>query len=65
MNYFIANNKQEYVSKAIDLFNNSEKIIDAKKYLFDKALDSNLFNRKKFSKEFFESLEKIYFKNSP
>ena len=65
MNYFIANNKQEYVLKAIDLFNNFEKIIDAKKYLFDKALDSNLFNSKKFSKEFFESLEKIYFKNSP
>ena len=65
MNYFIANNKQEYVSKAIDLFNNFEKIIDAKKYLFNKALDSNLFNSKKFSKEFFENLEKIYFKNIP
>ena len=65
MNYFIASNKEEYVSKAIDLSNNFKKIIDAKKYLFDKALDSNLFNSKKFSKEFFESLEKIYFQNSP
>ena len=65
MNYFIASNKKEYVSKAIELSNNCKKIIAAKKYLFDKALDSNLFNSKKFSLEFFEHLEKIYLENTP
>jgi predicted O-linked N-acetylglucosamine transferase (SPINDLY family) len=59
MNYFIAHNKEEYISKAIELSNNFEKVIDARKYLFDNALASNLFNTKKFSKEFFFTLENI------
>ena len=63
MDYFIANNQDEYVSKAIDLSNNSKKIIEARNYLFDNALSSNLFNTQKFSKEFFETLENINFNN--
>ena len=62
MKYMIANNEQEYISKAINLSNDHEKIISVRKNLFDKVKNSNLFNHKKFSKEFFEELKKIYFK---
>ena len=61
MNYLIADNKDEYVLKAVELSKNFEKVIEIRKNLFDKALASNLFNDKKFSKEFYENLEKIYF----
>jgi len=65
MNYLIADNKDEYVLKAIELSKNFEKVIEIRKNIFDKALKSNLFNDKKFSKEFYESLEKIYLNLSP
>ena len=65
MSYLIANNKDEYISRAVELSNNFEKVIEIRKDLFDKALESNLFNGKKFSKEFYENLEKIYLKQSP
>ena len=64
MNYLIADNKDEYVLKAVELSKNFEKVIEIRKYLFDKALASNLFNDKKFSKEFYENLEKIYLNHS-
>ena len=65
MSYLIADNKEEYALKAVELSKNFEKVIEIRKNLFDKALESNLFNDKKFSKEFYESLEKIYFNHSP
>jgi predicted O-linked N-acetylglucosamine transferase (SPINDLY family) len=65
MNYLIADNKDEYVLKAIELSKNFEKVIEIRKNIFDKALKSNLFNDKKFSKEFYESLEKTYLNHSP
>ena len=61
MSYLIANSKDEYVLKSAELSKNFEKVIEIRKNLFDKALESNLFNVKKFSKEFYENLEKIYF----
>jgi len=64
MSYLIADNKDEYVLKAVELSKNFEKVIEIRKNLFDKALESNLFNDKKFSKEFYENLEKICFKHS-
>ncbi len=64
MNYLIADNKDEYILKAIELSKNFEKVIEIRKNIFDKALGSNLFNDKKFSKEFYESLEKIYLNHS-
>ena len=65
MNYLIADNKDEYLLKAIELSKNFEKVIEIRKNIFDKALESNLFNDKKFSKEFYESLEKTYLNHSP
>ena len=64
MSYLIAENKDEYVLKAVELSKNFEKVIEIRKYLFDKALVSNLFNDKKFSKEFYKNIEKIYFNHS-
>ena len=64
MSYLIANNKDEYVQKAVEFSKNFEKVIKIRKNLFNKALESNLFNDKKFSKEFYECLEKIYFNHS-
>ena len=64
MNYLIADNKDEYVLKAVQFSKNFEKVIESRKNLFDKVLESNLFNDKKFSKEFYENLEKIYFNHS-
>tara|TARA_B110000977_G_scaffold179119_1_gene237400 strand:- start:86 stop:1747 length:1662 start_codon:yes stop_codon:yes gene_type:complete len=65
MSYLIAHNKDEYVLRGVELSKNLEKVIEFRKNLFDKALGSNLFNSKKFSKEFYENLEKIYFNHSP
>jgi len=65
MSYLIADNEDEYVLKAVELSKNLEKVVEIRKNLFDKALESNLFNDKKFSKEFYENLEKIYFNHSP
>jgi predicted O-linked N-acetylglucosamine transferase (SPINDLY family) len=65
MSYLIADNKEEYVLRGVELSKNLEKVIEFRKNLFDKALGSNLFNSKKFSKEFYENLEKIYFNHSP
>ena len=59
MEYLIANNKDEYILKAVELSNNFENVIKIRKNLFDQTIDSNLFNDKKFSNSFFESLEKI------
>ena len=51
MSYLIADNKDEYILKAVKNSNNFEKVIEIIKNLFDRALESNLFNYKKFSKE--------------
>lgn len=59
MDYLIANNEDEYISKAVEFSNNFENVIKIRKNLFDQTIDSNLFNDKKFSNSFFESLEKI------
>ena len=42
MNYLIADNKNEYVQKASELASNFQKVIEIRKNLFDKALESNL-----------------------
>ena len=52
------------MQKASELASNFQKVIEIRKNLFDKVLESNLFNDKKFSKEFYENLEKIYFNHS-
>ena len=55
----IGKNKEDYVNKAVSLAQNRQMLLNIRKDLFKNALKSPLFD-KKFSKEFFSSLEKIY-----
>ena len=59
LEYLIAKNEEEYVSKAIDLSDNTKKYLDLRKSIFTDALKSPLFDQKKFSKSFFKTLEEI------
>ena len=56
----LAKNKEDYIDKAVSLAQNQEKLLQIRKNIFKNALNSPLFNKQKFSDEFFESLEKIY-----
>ena len=59
MEYLIAKNENEYVTKALDLSNNPNKYLDLRKEIFEKALKSPLFDGKNYSKNFFQSLEDL------
>ena len=56
----IGENKEDYVNKAVSLAQNRQMLLNVRKDLFKNALKSALFDRPKFSKDFFSSLEKIY-----
>ena len=55
----IAKDEKEYVSKAVNLSKDKEKIISLRKFIFENAEKSPLFNKKKFAENFFNSLRKI------
>ena len=59
MDSLIANNEEEYLFKAINLSNNTKEYLDLRKNIFLNALESPLFNQKKFSASFFRALEEI------
>ena len=56
----IAENKQDYVDKAVSLAVDQQKLQNIRSDLFNNALNTPLFDQKKFSDDFFQSLEKIY-----
>ncbi len=60
----IAKNKEDYVNKAVSLAQDKEMLLKIRKNLFVNALNSPLFDKKKFSEEFFSSLEKILSKKA-
>tara|TARA_B100000579_G_scaffold328795_1_gene278824 strand:+ start:93 stop:1772 length:1680 start_codon:yes stop_codon:yes gene_type:complete len=60
MEYLVAKNEEEYVSKAVNLSNNTEKYFDIRKSIFENALKSPLFNTDAFCKKFFKTIEKIF-----
>ena len=55
----IAKNKQDYLNKAVSLAQDQEMLLKIRKNLFENALNSSLFDKEKFSAEFFSSLENI------
>ena len=55
----IAENENDYIEKAISLTKN-KKVLDLRKSIYDNALKSPLFDKKRFSKQFFGLIEKIY-----
>ena len=64
MTSLIAKNKEDYVLKAINLSKNLSELDRLKKYIFEKAVGSPLFNIKKFSNDFYNCLENIYNKKN-
>ena len=57
--YLIANTKNEYISKAIFLARNLDKLNSIRKSLYDNILSTDLFNTKKFSRDFNNTLLKL------
>ncbi len=60
----IAKNKEEYINIAVNLSTDKNKLYKIRKNLFENSLNSPLFNKEKFSEEFFTILETIYKKKS-
>ncbi len=59
MEFLIAKNNNEYISKAVELSNNLDKYLELRKQVYEKSLKSPLFNAENYSKNFYRSLEKI------
>ena len=59
MEYLIAQNEDEYVTKALELNSNLDKYYEIRKKIFKNSENSALFNRDSFSKNFFKAIEKI------
>ena len=64
MTSLIAKNKEDYVLKAVNLSQNLIELEKFRKYIFDKAISSPLFNIKNFSNDFYNCLENIYNKKN-
>lgn len=59
----IVKNEEEYISKAIELASNKKKLLDLRKKVFNNLHESNLFNQKKFTSNFFDLISNLdYFK---
>ena len=59
MEQMIAKDQSDYVKKAVNLSNNHDEYINLRKSVFINAIDSPLFNRKKFAENFFRSLKEV------
>ena len=58
MEYLIAQNEDEYVTKAVELNSDLDKYYEIRKKIFKNSENSPLFNRDSFSKNFFKAIEK-------
>tara|TARA_B100000780_G_scaffold85615_1_gene58761 strand:- start:1252 stop:2934 length:1683 start_codon:yes stop_codon:yes gene_type:complete len=61
----IVENKDEYIKKALSLSEDTNKLIQIKKSLRLKALNSSLFDTKKFGKEFSDMLNNVWSSHTP
>ena len=59
MEELIAKNEDDYVSKAVSLSTDRDKFLNIRKSIFLDAIDSPLFNKKRFAENFFNSLKEI------
>ena len=59
MEHLIAKDEDDYVSKAVSLSIERDKFLKLRKSIFLDAIQSPLFNKKKFAENFFNSLRKI------
>ena len=56
---FIATNNEDYINKAVFYANNINKLENLRKNLFNKILETPLFDTKRFSEDFCEALENM------
>ena len=59
LEYLIAKDEEEYVSKAVGFSSNRDKFMELRKSVFLNAIKSPLFNKKQFAKNFYNSLKEI------
>ena len=59
LDFFIAMDKSEYIKKALYLTKNKEVLIKFRKEIYETILSSSLFNSKKFSIDFQNSLLRL------
>ena len=59
----IAENKQDYIKKSVNLAENKNYLNDIRKNIFENALKTPLYDKKKFSDIFFSSLKNIQIGN--
>ncbi len=57
LDYLIAQNEEDYVSKLNELDKNKDKLLNIRKLLFENSISSPLFDTKSFSRDFFNALE--------
>ena len=57
MSELIAENKEDYVSKVLDLTSDIKKLSNIRKQIFNSALSSVLFDTQKFSNDFFNLIK--------
>ena len=60
MSDWIANNEEDFILKAVDFCSDYEKLSDLRANLRQKALNSPLFDGKKFAENFHEALWKMW-----
>ena len=59
-NDLISENKEEYIINAIRLINDKNALINLRKNIFEKLMQSSLFNTREFAKNFSETLLRIH-----
>jgi predicted O-linked N-acetylglucosamine transferase (SPINDLY family) len=59
INYLISSNTKEYIQKVIFLSQNTKKLNEMRKELYDEVLSTPLFDTKSFAKDFEDCLLKI------
>ena len=59
-NDLISQNKEDYIVNAIRLSNDKNALINLRKDIFEKLMQSSLFNTREFSKNFSEILLRIH-----
>ena len=60
LNYLVAVNESDYISKAINLSNDIDKLNDIRKKVFSRCLNSPLFDASSFSNDFFQIVDNLY-----
>ncbi len=59
LEYLIANDKNDYISKAISLSNDITKLSNFREKIFNNCMKTSLFDTKKFSNDFFSIVENL------